>query len=145
LGSLNTAGSDPVDLDVAMTLTTARPTEGLLANLVLASVTTTPGDANHDGDVDFLDLATLAQSYNTAGGRTFEQGDFNGDGNVDFLDLAKLAQNYNTGLPSAPVPGAPAEFDADLARVFANVPEPSLVGVLGLCMLGRLSRRRKPR
>jgi hypothetical protein len=66
------------------------------------------GDINHDRSVDFLDLATLAQNYNsTSGGMTWAQGDFNGDGNVDFLDLAKLAQNYNTSLP-APAPAAPA-------------------------------------
>ena len=65
------------------------------------------GDANHDGSVDFLDLAKLAQSYNILDGqRTYSTGDFNYDGNTDFLDLALLAQRYNTALP-APVPGSP--------------------------------------
>jgi autotransporter-associated beta strand protein len=114
-------------------------------NTVLARYTLS-GDVNLDGAVDFLDLAKLAQSYNvTDGTRQWSTGDFNYDGNTDFLDLAKLAQNYNTALPSAPIPGAPANFQADLARAFASVPEPSLIGVLGLCMLARLSRRRKPR
>jgi hypothetical protein len=57
---------------------------------------------------------------------------------VDFTDLAKLAQSYNTTLPggAAAIPaGAPAGFEADLARAFAEVPEPSsglalLVGAL---------------
>jgi hypothetical protein len=65
------------------------------------------GDANHDGSVDFLDLAKLAQSYNIADGlRTYSTGDFNYDGNTDFLDLALLAQRYNTALPTAPVGAA---------------------------------------
>jgi ELWxxDGT repeat protein len=63
------------------------------------------GDANRDRKVDFLDLAALAQNYNTAGGKTWADGDFNADGNVDFLDLAMMAQRYNTALPA---PGAPA-------------------------------------
>jgi hypothetical protein len=65
------------------------------------------GDANLDRSVDFLDLAALAQNYNTTG-KTFAQGDFNSDGNVDFLDLALLAQRYNTTLavPGAPVPAS---------------------------------------
>jgi hypothetical protein len=65
------------------------------------------GDANRDKNVDFLDLAALAQNYNVSGGRTWAQGDFNGDGNVDFLDLARLAQNYNRTLADPPAPGAP--------------------------------------
>jgi hypothetical protein len=69
-------------------------------------------DANHDGKIDFLDLAALAQNYNvTDGKRTWEQGDFNGDGNVDFLDLAALAQNYNTA-PGAATTAAAAPIAA---------------------------------
>jgi type VI protein secretion system component Hcp len=79
------------------------------------------GDANHDRKVDFLDLATLAQSYNVVGRRTFDQGDFNYDFKVDFLDLALMAQRYNTTLaaPGAPVPAAvaTASFAADWAAV----------------------------
>src|SRR5438034_3129753 len=44
----------------------------------------TPGDANADLKVDFTDLVTLAQHYNTQGGAIWETGDFDGDGNVDF-------------------------------------------------------------
>jgi autotransporter-associated beta strand protein len=110
---------------------------------------TLAGDANLDGAVDFLDLSRLAQNYNvTDGTRTWAQGDYNYDGNVDFVDLAKLAQSYNTTLPGgAPaIPaGAPAGFEADLARAFAEVPEPSaLLAVLpGLALLALGRRRRK--
>jgi autotransporter-associated beta strand protein len=112
-------------------------------NTVIARYTLS-GDLNLDGSVDFLDLAKLAQSYNvTDGTRQWSTGDVNFDGNTDFLDLAKMAQNYNTALPSAPIPGAPADFQADLARAFASVPEPSTLGVLamGLLMLGRRAKK----
>jgi hypothetical protein len=106
---------------------------------------TLAGDVNLDGSVDFLDLAKLAQSYNvTDGSREWATGDFNYDGSTDFLDLAKMAQNYNTALPSAPIPGASVDFNNDLARAFAAVPEPS--GAIWVFLaagggLGRRSRR----
>ncbi|MDB5322735.1 MAG: uncharacterized protein JWN40_4366 [Phycisphaerales bacterium] len=100
------------------------------------------GDANLDGSVDFLDLARLAQSYNvTDGARSWPTGDFNYDGNTDFLDLAKLAQNYNTALPSAAIPGAPADFSADLARAFAQVPEPNVMALLAVAAAGLILPR----
>jgi fibronectin-binding autotransporter adhesin len=117
---------------------------GVDGSAVLVRYTLT-GDANLDGVVDFLDLARLAQSYNVSDGkRQWSNGDLDYNGMVDFLDLAQLAQNYNTALPGATVPGASAEFEADLARAFANVPEPSLLGLLGICALAVGGRRRKP-
>ncbi|MDB5320847.1 MAG: Extracellular serine protease precursor, partial [Phycisphaerales bacterium] len=109
---------------------------------------TLPGDANLDYSVDFLDLASLAQSYNlTDGSRVWAQGDFNYDGNVDFIDLAKLAQSYNTALPSAPIPGASAVFEADLARAFASVPEPTALSIVAMavCLLAQRGRGRHGR
>jgi hypothetical protein len=106
---------------------------------------TLTGDANLDGVVDFLDLARLAQSYNIADGkRQWSNGDYNYDGNVDFLDLAQLAQNYNTGLPGVVIAGAPVGFEADVARAFASVPEPSVIGLVGLAAAVKRRRRRKP-
>ena len=68
------------------------------------------GDATLDGSVDFNDLASLAQNYNTpvsaAARGSWSRGDFTYDGLVDFNDLAKLAQNYNVSVP--PAPSAPA-------------------------------------
>jgi hypothetical protein len=96
---------------------------------------TLSGDANLDGAVDFLDLAKLAQAYNTTG-TSWPRGDFNFDGATDFLDLAKLAQNYNTALPAgAAIDGAPAGFERDLAAAFALAPEPGS-GVLALLVVG---------
>jgi hypothetical protein len=84
------------------------------------------GDANLDRSVDFNDLVALAQSYNTAGGKTWAEGDFTGDGAVDFNDLVQLAQNYNTSLTGAAAAGAPLSFDAAMAAAFASVTTPAL-------------------
>jgi hypothetical protein len=92
------------------------------------------GDANRDRAVDFLDLAKLAQNYNTSGGgKTYGDGDFNYDGNVDFLDLAILAQRYNTSLPAPgatlPMAATAASFAADWAvATAASVTAPIVAG-----------------
>jgi fibronectin-binding autotransporter adhesin len=106
---------------------------------------TLSGDANLDGSVNFLDLAKLAQSYNTTvtSSSTWYRGDFNYDGTVDFLDLANLAQNYNTSLSGAPIAGASADFQGDLARAFASVPEPSALVLFGLTVLVGRGRPRR--
>jgi hypothetical protein len=93
------------------------------------------GDANHDRSVDFLDLAAMAQNYNTTGGKAFAQGDFNYDGNVDFLDLALLAQRYNTTLAAptgaAPLPVASVSLAADWAAALAGAaPSPATAPVV---------------
>ena len=65
------------------------------------------------------------------------------DGVTDFNDLVKLAQNYNTALPTEPIAGASAVFEADLARAFASVPEPGTLSLLGLGVIGLLARRKR--
>ena len=105
---------------------------------------TLSGDANLDGVVDFNDLVRLAQGYNTtvpSTGSGWYHGDFNYDGGVDFNDLVKLAQNYNSVLPASEIAGAAESFNADLAAAFASVPEPTLLGWLGLCLLTMGGRR----
>ena len=62
---------------------------------------------------------------------------------TDFNDLVKLAQNYNTALPSEPIPGASAVFEADLARAFASVPEPGTLSMLGIGGVALIGRRRR--
>jgi hypothetical protein len=107
---------------------------------------TLAGDATLDGEVDFNDLTKLAQNYNAPG--DWSRGDFTYDGVVDFNDLVKLAQNYNGSLGiSAPLPGASASFESDLARAFASVPEPSLLApAAGFAFIALLnSRRLRPR
>jgi hypothetical protein len=53
----------------------------------------TPGDANHDGTVNFSDLLILAQHYGSTNA-VWETGDFSNDGAVGFGDLLTLAQHY---------------------------------------------------
>ncbi len=54
------------------------------------------GDLNGDNTVNFDDLLTLAQNYQTSG--TYSQGDLNYDGTIDFSDLLILAQNYQSSI-----------------------------------------------
>jgi ELWxxDGT repeat protein len=88
------------------------------------------GDANRDRKVDFNDLVSLAQNYNTTGGKSWADGDFTGDGNVDFNDLVMLAQRYNTSLAAvggaAPAVATSVSFAADWAAVTAR-PAPAAV------------------
>ncbi|QDU70824.1 pentapeptide repeat-containing protein [Mucisphaera calidilacus] len=61
-----------------------------------------PGDANLDNTVDLLDLAILADSFNTSDDAYWWTGDFNEDLAVDLLDLSILAANFGTTNVPAP-------------------------------------------
>ena len=105
------------------------------------------GDATLNGEVNFDDLARLAQNYNVLDGqRLWSEGDFNYDGDVDFDDLAKMAQNYNTSLPAAAeiaALGGGASFGEDVARAFAQVPEPGSMTLLAITAGAMVGRRRR--
>jgi len=92
-----------------------------------------PGDANHDGLVNFTDLLVLAQHYNSAGA-TFDTGDFNGDGRVAFDDLLLLAQHYGQTINNPPAAAA------DAAAIAVPEPTAPLCAALGIGFL--LARRR---
>jgi fibronectin-binding autotransporter adhesin len=106
---------------------------------------TVAGDANLDGQVNFNDLVTLAQHYNTTdGSQSWSGGDFNYDGNVGFNDLVTLAQNYNAALTPAGAPMAadlPANVSADWELARASVPEPATLEVLVALVAFITSRR----
>jgi hypothetical protein len=74
-------------------------------NISTATVTfmvyaTLPGDANHDGTVNFADFTILSNNYGGPGGTT-SVGDFNFDGVVNFADYTILSNNYGkTATPS---------------------------------------------
>ena len=56
------------------------------------------GDANNDGNINFIDLGYVLNNFNQPG--TYDDGDFNNSGLVDFVDLGILLNNY---LKHAPV------------------------------------------
>lgn len=101
-------------------------------NAARAMTNATPGDTNFDGQVNFIDLLTLARNYNAISGRWWADGDFTFDGEVGFNDLLELARNY----------GSPESFNADWAHAQALVPEPSTLAAalsIGLFCLRRQS------
>jgi autotransporter-associated beta strand protein len=51
------------------------------------------GDANLDSLVNYADLVTLAENFDTSGG-TWDVGDFNADSLVDSVDLTLIEQQY---------------------------------------------------
>jgi hypothetical protein len=55
-----------------------------------------PGDINHDGIVDIIDIATAAKAYGTKPGdpKWNPNADMNRDRTIDILDIAKVAREY---------------------------------------------------
>ena len=94
--------------------------------------TNIPGDANGDGMVDVGDLGILGGNWGTLTGMTWADGDFTGDGAVDVGDLGVLGGNwgFGTGGSPEPFPGINA------------IPEPTVMVLLSVGVLGLLRRRR---
>ncbi len=55
-----------------------------------------PGDLNHDGMIDLLDLSTLLANFGLTSGASADDGDLDGDGDVDLLDLSALLVTFGT-------------------------------------------------
>jgi hypothetical protein len=96
-----------------------------------------PGDSNLDSRVDILDVAKFLGSakFDTGLTAAWAEGDFNYDGFADITDIAELlATNlYDTSPYNTP------------AGAIAAVPEPSVLGLVGVCagIAGLMARRRK--
>jgi hypothetical protein len=109
----------------------------------LTLISTIPGDVTTDGKVSFADLVVIAQNYGSSHA-TWSTGDLSNDGSVSFADLVTVAQNYGQGLAAAgAVPGASAEFNEAWAAAVNSVPEPGMMGFLGIGSLALLKRRRQ--
>jgi hypothetical protein len=75
--------------------------------------TTSPGDADSDGEVDVNDLSIVLANFGKTSGMWWATGDFTGDGTVDINDLTEVLANFGTtlgasaaGVAAVPEPGA---------------------------------------
>jgi len=85
------------------------------------------GDINGDGVVNQLDLNVVNQNFLSS---TAPQADFNDDGVVNQLDLNSVNQNFLNNLAAPPG-----------SALGSLVPEPASIALLGLVMVGAVSRR----
>ncbi len=64
---------------------------------------TLKGDSDLNGNVNFLDLLSLARNYGSTTGMTWFTADFDADGDVDFNDLLVLVRNYGQSMAWASI------------------------------------------
>ncbi len=106
------------------------------------------GDSSLDGKVDLgNDFTLFLQGYLKAGS-TWELGDYNYDGTVNAADFGMFVDGYKLqggalGTLDEVIAGSPALSAAQKASLLAAVPEPSVVGIAGIAMVGALLRRRR--
>ena len=115
-------------------------------NGVLKLRLTLPGDADLDGDVDFVDFLILQNNFSTAGTR-FDQANFNYDGRTDFNDFLILQNHFGQSIGTASAPAVTlTEYDEVMAITSAStVPEPAALAILGFGSMMALQRRRNAR
>lgn len=99
----------------------------------------TPGDIDRNQVVDFDDLLSLAQNYETETDVGWDAGDFDRDGHVAFSDLLALAQHYQSNSEySSVIPDN--DFAADWLIARSLAPEPTLGALFSLPMAARRKR-----
>lgn len=141
-------GSSVVGMFDTITGVSLSPTKSLAVTYTATSVLVTaarPGDTNLDGTVNFDDLLSLAQNYNSTDS-SWATGDFDGTGSTVFDDLLVLAQNYGqSGLADVSLGDAfSSDFQSDWALALSiAVPEPTSLTMLGFAGTALLRRSRK--
>lgn len=117
-------------------------------------VTFKAGDGNYDGHAGFDDFTILSNNFGSQNAHGVETGDYNYDGTVGFDDFTILSNNFGTQLTTAQAAaivawgaqfaGNPAEQAAvDAFAAKFDVPEPGMLGVLGVGGVTLLARRRR--
>lgn len=152
-GAWNGAGINTSAGDASHGLGYADAADGVVAGQPAKTVLikyTVLGDANLNGQVGFDDLVTLARHYGQSNA-TWDEGDFNYDGKVGFDDLVSLARNYGQKITAAQLAAFTPAFRGDVEKAFAeaaaDVPEPTMLGLLSMAagLLLRRRRRTSPR
>lgn len=90
------------------------------------------GDTNINGVIDSTDFNTFAANYGNTN-RGWAQGDFTGDRKVNTLDFNLLAGNF--GFVGQGPNGIPEPWVEPSATLGSTVPEPALLGIVGVLFL----------
>ncbi|HLA85428.1 MAG TPA: dockerin type I domain-containing protein [Thermoguttaceae bacterium] len=104
-------------------------------DLIVNTIAPLPGDATLDGWVNAIDASIMAANWGQQG-TLWGHGDFNEDGTVDALDAAILAQHWGEEDPS---------WHPPVVEAALGVPEPSMVVLLAVGLMGLAARRRTRR
>ncbi len=81
---------DPIGVDAL----TSDP--AVVSITIAPALTSRPGDADCDGDVDLDDFVVVKLNFGRTGA-TWAQGDFDGNGTVDLDDFMSIKQNFGPG------------------------------------------------
>jgi hypothetical protein len=109
------------------------------------------GDTNLDGKIDGTDYSRIDSAYLSGGKTGWANGDFNYDGVVDGSDYTLIDNAYNSqgNVLAAATVDPTVQIAAEIAPQISPaagtsaVPEPTLIGLVGLGAMGLLGRRRR--
>src|ERR1043165_6835552 len=120
------------------------------SNTVLVQMTR-GADATMDGIVDSQDVSIIGTRFNKPGSGQWCFGEFDYSGTCDASDVSVLGTTFGKTSPTLSPVQMTAEFGAAFTSAFeagqaGAVPEPAsltLIGLGGLALMGRRSRKRR--